>query len=1062
MQQEAQAPYAPSAYDPPQPQSAPPGGSPVQPAVDGSSDVGPRSSWDPETVVRTIVVPALLAIIAGLALHRSLNSRVIVAGVGLGVAAGAAIAMLPAFTPYRRRNRSVRWAVVAAVVVVDLAIVVGAFAIAARSWRGPLTVGSVVGNFLVVRLPAAGLSGLAVIPTLVTLPAAAAAVAAARRGWAMLSIGAPLLALLAAESLVVPVGANSAVPIAFASVATAGLLLDARRRHVEIQPLVGVERSESGHVLGVRSLLAIAAAFVLAAAAIVIPLRSTLDVRDIVAAPSVDVRDPNPLATAARLRLNAGQPSDVDIDSVTVAGPSPGRLRLAVLDRYTTDGWEQDATYAITGSSLDPGPILGSAASTATSTAAPARTSVTVVPGERESQFAAVPTGGSPISVSDPNGVRYSATAGVLLGGNWQSPVSYEALVRTGERPSVVEAPSPAATPDLSQCPDSSALRQTASVLVEGVVSPLDRLARIDSWLKLQRIYDPTAPGGQTQRSVERFLEQDFARGNLEMFVTAEALLARCAGVSVRAVVGYSAPGADTTTTFRASDVQAWIETPLARSGWVVVDPVPTVAEQQRQAQVAREPKSDQIPPVTTTPPTTRRVLPKGVSSHSRTTLWISLAATALLVMLLAGWAFGLPAMTDRRRRHALAPDAAVLAAWTSVTDRFADANVVLGSHWTPRETIQHTNGIVPFDVTRMASELWPLVDLARFGGDLATEDHAGRAWALRDEIVRISPNRVGRAVKTLTHPVRTVRRFREARSIERGAVRWSGTLPAEVLATTKADAIRIEGLELVSLLGSGSTSDVYRGHRADDDHPVAVKVFKYAVTDSGYTQQRFEWEARVAKLISGLDNLPEVYDSGVTASGLPYMTMKLYEQGTLFHRVRRGGPISAGEVRIAGQQLAKALEILHQSSILHGDIKPENIFIDDDGFVLGDLGAAWLRADGGPAAGMTPPYAAPEVWRGQAPSVASDIYSLGLTLMFAATGRVPVAGVAIDIVDVTDAFGDDELAPVFEVDPRRRPRRAIDIAKLLGAEDESPVVATSATLSLPNPTFTYHPTNRQ
>jgi hypothetical protein len=187
--------------------------------------------------------------------------------------------------------------------------------------------------------------------------------------------------------------------------------------------------------------------------------------------------------------------------------------------------------------------------------------------------------------------------------------------------------------------------------------------------------------------------------------------------------------------------VQAWIETPLARSGWVVVDPVPTVAEQQRQAQVAREPKSDQIPPATTTPPTTRRVLPKGVSSHSRTALWISLAAAALLVMLLAAWAFGLPAMTDRRRRHALAPDAAVLAAWTSVTDRFADANVVLGSHWTPRETIQHTNGIVPFDVTRMASELWPLVDLARFGGDLATDEHAGRAWALRDEIVRISPN---------------------------------------------------------------------------------------------------------------------------------------------------------------------------------------------------------------------------------------------------------------------------------------------------------------------------------
>ena len=1009
------------------------------------------SPWAWPAVLRTIILPSVLAAIAGIALHRSLSLTVLTYGIAIGVAGGLAIALVPALLHRRRLIGSI-----AAICFVDVLIGIAVFMAAARSVRGPLAVVAAFGNFLVVRLPAAGLSGLAVIPTLVVMPTTAVAIAAARRNWTMLSIAVPLAALLAASALVVPIGSSPVVAVGFVLVVAVVLLLDARRQLVEIEPLVGATVAAHRHSVAARSLLPITVALACAIGIAFVPLRSTLDVRDLVDARSVEVLDPNPLAVAARLRLNAGQPSDITADDVIVSGPSPGRLRLAVLDRYTAEGWEQDATYAITGSSLDPGPILP-----AQTTDTSQRSTITVVPGAQQSQFAGIPTGGSPISVTDPNGVRYSSSAGVLLGKNWQATVTYHALVRSGDKPNIVEAPSEQATPNLSHCPASDTLRRTANVLVADVVSPLDRLARIDAWLKLQRIYDPAAPGGQTLRSVERFLEQDFARGNLEMFVTAETLLARCAGVAVRAVVGYLRPGADTATTYRASDITAWIETPLARSGWVVTDPIPTAAEQQRQAQVARQPQSEQTPVVKPLPPpSTRQVLPKGIPTTSHAVLWTVAAVVSFVIVLLALWAFGLPALTDRRRRRSAAVDAAILAAWVSVTDRLVDARLSLGSHWTPRETVQHTNGTVPFGVTRMATELWPLVDMARFGGDLATAQHAELAWALRDEIVRLSPHRWSRAAQTVSHPVRTARRYRTARRVDVGATRWTGVVPASLLATTKADAIRIDGVELDVLLGSGSTSDVYRGRRTGDDHPLAVKVFKFAVSDSVYTRQRFEWEARVAKLVSGIANLPEIHESGMTASGLPYLTMRLYDQGTLFDRVRRGGPVSIGEIRTAGMELAQALEMLHQHSILHGDIKPENIFIDDDGLILGDLGSAWLRADGGPAAGMTPPYAAPEVWRGQAPTVASDIYSLGLTLLFAATGRVPVAGVAIDIIDITEAFGDGELAPLFEVDPRRRPRRAIDVAKLLGADDDSPLAATSATLSLPNPTFTYHPTN--
>ena len=177
---------------------------------------------------------------------------------------------------------------------------------------------------------------------------------------------------------------------------------------------------------------------------------------------------------------------------------------------------------------------------------------------------------------------------------------------------------------------------------------------------------------------------------------------------------------------------------------------------------------------------------------------------------------------------------------------------------------------------------------------------------------------------------------------------------------------------------------------------------------------------------MSGRPNLPEVIGSGVTVNGQPYLVTKLYERGTLLRRVQRGGALSPGEVASAGRQLAMALETLHQNSILHGDVKPENVFIDDDGsMVLGDLGSAWLRADGGPAAAMTPPYAAPEVWLGHAPTVASDLYSLGLTLMFAASARVPMAGSPPREDEVVEAFGSDlALAAVADRPPPPPPHR--------------------------------------
>ena len=104
----------------------------------------------------------------------------------------------------------------------------------------------------------------------------------------------------------------------------------------------------------------------------------------------------------------------------------------------------------------------------------------------------------------------------------------------------------------------------------------------------------------------------------------------------------------------------------------------------------------------------------------------------------------------------------------------------------------------------------------------------------------------------------------------------------------------------------------------------------------------------------------------------------------------------------------------------------------------------------------MTPPYAAPEVWLGHAPTVASDIYSLGLTLMFAASARVPIAGSPPREDEIVEAFGSDIAVPLLEIDPRRRPRTALAAARQLGRDDDDHALAGSAALSLPTPTFTH------
>ena len=1007
---------------------------------------------------RAFLVPALLTLAALAVFHRAFSV------VDLAFAAMAAL-LLGALAGLAVSSPRVPWPV--SVVALVGALGAGAVVVSGMPPSVELVPDAFL-LFLTVGLPAGGLRALLIVPFACGAVAMAWSLAASTRNATLSTIAGPLLTVAAGSLLVLPVGFSWAVPLGFAVAAAVVLLVDARTDLSSMPPLVGTNTEARRQIVWWRPLVqfvpAVVAVLVLTA---VLPHNRTVDIRRYVHPETERFVDANPLAVAARapqVTPDAARPlADVRVD-----GPNPGRLRLAVLGDYSGRGWHQAADFSITGDTLAADPIYRAAAAGDTGLAAddgrdlaPARTNVAVVdraPG-RADGFRAVPTAERALTVEDPEGVRYAAEAGVLLADDPALGVDYAAEAAAA-RPDLASDVTVGQYPsELARCPSSVPVETIAAQLSEGTTSAVDRLSRIENFLKVRRVYDPMAPGGQTLRAIERFLEQDFARGNLEAFVSSYALLARCSGVPVRIVVGLPAPaGAEVTYTER--DVTAWVETPLVRSGWVAFDPLPTPDEQRQQAQLARQ--SDPPPPEPDEPeptPPPRVVEPIEVDAPPPYAA-LALAALGLLALLGAvAWTLLAPRLVLRRRRRFEAPTAAVHGAWAAVVDALVDRDIGVDAQHTPHEVARVAAGRVPVIVPRLVETMAPIIDRVRYSGTPATDADAGLAWAHADAILERLPRTRAVRLAPLRHPGRALRRYRSTSGQATRRSAWQGALPDTALIASGAAPEDVPGVTVAARIGEGSTGTVYRGVLDATREPVAVKVFRYGPGDAGFDGHRFDWEVRIAKTVSGLPHLPVVHDAGITpTSQRPYLVSSLYDGGTLLDRVRRGGPMTEAEVVLIGADLAIALSTLHQLGVVHADVKPENVFSGRQGWVLGDLGSAWLRASRGPAATLTPPYAAPEVWRGGPPTPLADVFSLALTMLFAVTGQVPTASITPSRDEIRDAF---PLHPVLEralePDPRRRPRSAVDFARALRPElAPSHTGSGLTTLSLPTPTVSH------
>jgi serine/threonine protein kinase len=190
---------------------------------------------------------------------------------------------------------------------------------------------------------------------------------------------------------------------------------------------------------------------------------------------------------------------------------------------------------------------------------------------------------------------------------------------------------------------------------------------------------------------------------------------------------------------------------------------------------------------------------------------------------------------------------------------------------------------------------------------------------------------------------------------------------------------------ELGELVGCGGMADVYRAHDLILGRPVAVKVFR------DDPEARFEDEVRALARLSHA-GLVSIFDVG-THDGRPYLVLELVTGPSLKTRLL-AGPLTVTETVALGAALADALTHAHERGVVHRDVKPANILLDEHGGPhLADLGIALLtggqrRTSTNEILG-TPAYLAPEQVLGDEIGPEIDIYALGLVLLECLSGRV-------------------------------------------------------------------------
>lgn len=201
---------------------------------------------------------------------------------------------------------------------------------------------------------------------------------------------------------------------------------------------------------------------------------------------------------------------------------------------------------------------------------------------------------------------------------------------------------------------------------------------------------------------------------------------------------------------------------------------------------------------------------------------------------------------------------------------------------------------------------------------------------------------------------------------------------------------------QIIKSIGEGGMANVYLAYDTILDRNVAVKVLRGDLATDEKFVRRFQREALSASSLSH-PNIVEVYDVGED-NGQYYIVMEYIEGKHLKELLKKRGKLTVSEVVDIMLQITDGLSVAHDSYIIHRDIKPQNIMIQENGVVkITDFGIAMAMN----AAQLTQTnsvmgsvhYLPPEQANGKGSTLQSDIYSMGILMYELLTGKLPYKG---------------------------------------------------------------------
>ncbi|WP_206458950.1 Stk1 family PASTA domain-containing Ser/Thr kinase [Anaerovorax sp. IOR16] len=226
---------------------------------------------------------------------------------------------------------------------------------------------------------------------------------------------------------------------------------------------------------------------------------------------------------------------------------------------------------------------------------------------------------------------------------------------------------------------------------------------------------------------------------------------------------------------------------------------------------------------------------------------------------------------------------------------------------------------------------------------------------------------------------------------------------------------------ELIEKIGEGGMAVVYKARCRLLNRFVAIKILKPEFTKDIKFIESFRRESQAAASLVH-SNIVNVYDVGKEGN-IHYIVMELIEGRVLSDLIKEEGPMEVRKAVSIAKQIASALSLAHKSNLIHRDVKPHNILINQEGVAkITDFGIAKAVSSGTIVGKQTETimgsvhYFSPEQARGGYIDEKSDIYSLGIVLYEMVTAKVPFDGenpVAVAVMHIND-----EMIPPSELVP--------------------------------------------